>query len=74
MIGNETYHYVESIMQRWQQYGGNVRNITAPVHRAEATQSTPGTPHTSGSRWTHKRNRYSKEQKILSSEELDQSR
>lgn len=74
MIGNETYHYVESIMQRWQQYGGNVRNITAPVHRAEATQSTPGTPHTSGSRWTHKRNRYSKEQKILSPEELDQSR
>lgn len=71
MIGNETFHYVENIMQRWQQYGGDVQHITTPSRQ-------PGTlqPNTNRSNepQAHKRNRFSKEQKILSPEELDKTR
>ena len=71
MIGNETFHYVENIMQRWQQYGGDVQHITTPSRQ-------PGTLQPNANRsnepQAHKRNRFSKEQKILSPEELDKTR
>lgn len=69
MIGSETYNYVESIMQRWQQYGGspaqlrlggNISATAAAVRSDNGTQTVP-----------HRRNRYSKEHKILTPEEIE---
>ncbi len=65
MIGSETYGYVQSIMERWQQYGGSVRNLTAGSALQSATNSTGRVP--------HKKNRFSKEQHILSPEEMEKN-
>ncbi len=64
MIGSETYAYVERIMARWQQYGGDPRRIGSPSLPASASASL------SGEAPQHKRNRYSRQQHILSPDEL----
>lgn len=69
MIGSETYGYVSSIMERWRQYGGNVHRLGMPLGGsisdiANAARSNDDRQN------THKRNRYSKEVKILSAEEM----
>lgn len=84
MIGNETAGYVESIMNRWRQYGGTVRNLHPSPSRFSsagnpglsssnqgAASSEPGSSSSETARPTpHKRNRFSKQQKILTPEEL----
>ncbi len=65
MIGSETYDYVESIMNRWRQYGGNVSSFSSRT--TPSTLLPDGTEHT---RRPHKPNRFSKERRILSPEEL----
>lgn len=64
MIGSETYAYVEGIMARWQQYGGDPRRVGPPSLPASAPSSL------SGEAPQHKRNRYSRQQHILSPDEL----
>lgn len=66
MIGQETFNYVLSIMDRWAQYGGGTisgRGVAMPT--PSSASSSPA-----GEARVHKRNRYSKEQKILSPDEL----
>lgn len=70
MIGSETAGYVSSIMNRWRQYGGHVSNLSAPRGNfSVGGSSTSGAP----TRTPHKRNRYSREHRILSPEELSAS-
>lgn len=69
MIGSETYGYVQSIMERWRQYGGHVRNLTAPG-TAPMPYFGPAAREANGDQTPRKRNRYSKERKILSPEEM----
>ncbi len=70
MIGSETFNYVESIMQRWRQYGGNPAqlrlggNVSATAAAVRADNGAQTVP--------HHRNRYSKEHKIFTPEELEQ--
>ena len=66
MIGSETFAYVESIMNRWRQYGGSPSSLSSP-------RSMPSTlqPEGEEQRSTHKQNRFSKERRILSPEELE---
>lgn len=66
MIGSETYGYVQSIVDRWQAYGGGtyVGRAGAPMR----SESVPTTGETS--QREHKRNRFSREHKLLSPEEL----
>lgn len=66
MIGSETYGYVQSIMDRWQAYGGGtyVGRAGAPM-RSESVSAIGET-----SQQEHKRNRFSREHKLLSPEEL----
>lgn len=69
MIGSETYNYVESIMLRWKQYGGDVRNISTPSN--STFRSSNGiNKEPSTERNIHKKNRFSKQQKILTSDDL----
>ncbi len=74
MIGSETYGYVQSVMERWRAYGGNVHNIGTGAGSLsdEALSVRNGT--TGGGRGgldnPHKKNRFSKQQKILSPDEL----
>ena len=65
MIGSETFAYVESIMNRWRQYGGNPSSLSS--------RSMPSTLHPEGEaqRRPRKQNRFSKERRILSPEELE---
>ena len=65
MIGSETYHYVANIMDRWAQYGGSPAMVRAGKGAMPSSHAS-----SSGERVPHKRNRFSKEQKILSPEEL----
>lgn len=65
MIGSETYHYVANIMDRWAQYGGSPAMVRAGMGAMPSSHAS-----SSGERVPHKRNRFSKEQKILSPEEL----
>ena len=60
MIGNETYNYVEAVLARWQAYGGK------PGMGISPQQGTPASP-----RQPRKRNRFSKEQQVLTPEELE---
>ena len=66
MIGSETYGYVQSIVDRWQAYGGGtyVGRAGAPM-RSESVSTIGET-----SQREHKRNRFSREHKLLSPEEL----
>ena len=66
MIGSETFGYVESIMNRWRQYGGSPSSLSSP-------RSMPSTlqPEGEEQRRPHKQNRFSKERRILSPEELE---
>lgn len=66
MIGQETYNYVLSIMDRWAQYGGGHISGRGAMMPAHSSASGSG----SAEERRHKRNRFSKEQKILSPEEL----
>lgn len=67
MIGAETYHYVQRILERWRQYGGTVRNLRPAPNTAFPVTATEG-----NARRAHKHNRYSKERTILTPEELRQ--
>ncbi len=66
MIGSETYGYVQSIMDRWQAYGGGtyVGRAGAPMRTDASSSSGETAPR------VHKRNRFSHEHKLLSPEEL----
>lgn len=64
MIGSETYNYVENIMLRWKQYGGDVRNISSPSYSVFHSSHENINSKSEGRR-PHKKNRFSKEQKIL---------
>lgn len=69
MIGSETYNYVECIMLRWKQYGGDVRNISTPSNTV--LRSPNGiSKGSSAEKNTHKKNRFSKQQKILTPEDM----
>lgn len=70
MIGSETYNYVENILNRWGQYGGR-------TERFPTVQGAYSTPHYAGSadshsQPSHKRNRFSRNQRILSADEIVQ--
>lgn len=70
MIGSETYSYVQSIIERWRQYGGNVHTFgtTSVGFIPSSTQMHNGS---SDERITpHKLNKYSKQHEILSPDEL----
>ena len=68
MISNETYHYVSDILRRWRSYGGTMRSITnSPSIKTDYSPLTIGT---SKKLQNRKKNRYSKEQKIFSMDEL----
>lgn len=71
MIGNETYGYVQSIMERWRAYGGNVHNLGAGTNAIsdQSFSAKSGSSRRDGFT-PHKKNRYSTQQKILSPEEL----
>ena len=60
MIGSETYHYVEAVLQRWAAYGGRPV-VSTPLPSPGSAAPAPA---------THKRNRFSTQQKILSPEEM----
>lgn len=66
MIGSETYGYVQSIVDRWQAYGGGsyVGRAGAPM-RTDVTSASGD-----AAAREHKRNRFSREHKLLSPEEL----
>lgn len=68
MIGNETANYVTSIFDRWRQYGGNPNQISAGIPSSAGASTLEGRREN-----PHKRNRFSKEHKILSPEELQQA-
>lgn len=63
MIGSETANYVTSVLERYRAYGGSVASTGAVNSGSEVP---------TGARPAHKRNRYSKEQKILTPDELQQ--
>lgn len=69
MIGSETAGYVESIMERWRAYGGDVRHFTSPSNRI-ISSSTSSVRNGSTQQTSRKHNRYNKQQKILSAEEM----
>lgn len=68
MIGQETFTYVESVMQRWRGYGGDARLLSLPG--AAAASGAAGAVRNGGTLKPHKRNRFSSEHRILSAEEL----
>lgn len=70
MIGNETADYVDRIMERWASYGGSVRYVTSPSSAAMGSTAADVRSGSGGRTTPHKPNRYSKEQRILSPEEL----
>lgn len=71
MIGSETYGYVQSIMERWRQYGGNVHNLNTSA--AGLSLPADNVRSGDGGRITpHKRNRYSRQHTILSADEMQQ--
>ena len=69
MIGSETYGYVLSIMDRWRQYGGNVHQLGIPMG-GSVSDVANAARNDNDRQNQHKRNRYSKEVKILSPEEM----
>lgn len=71
MIGSETYDYVYSILELWKEYGGDVKNFISPASLHSLPSASIQTQ--SGEQNSHKKNKYSKEQRILSSEELLQN-
>ena len=64
MIGSETFNYVNDILKRWHMYGGNVSNVENPKYKVFELNAT------SDKHPKRKPNKYSKEQKILSVDEL----
>ena len=60
MIGNETYDYVSKVLERYRSYGGNIHS----------SANAPSKPSGNGGKAAHKRNKYSKERKILTPEEM----
>lgn len=59
MIGSETFHYVQNIMQRWSLYGGDISRIKLPHPSPQMND------HKIDQQRVRKRNRFSKEHKIL---------
>lgn len=69
MIGNETCNYVSLIMERWRQYGGNIHRIGIPQSN---TMNEMLNNNNANAQNIHKKNKYSKNIKILSPEEMQQ--
>lgn len=63
MIGNETAGYVQSVLNRWRSYGGNVMLTGAPI--LPETRSSTRTMSSNSSAPTHK-NKFSSGKRILS--------
>lgn len=61
MIGDETYNYVEKVMERYRSYGGSIISSSTTSDIA---------PSDTGTRPLHKRNRFSKEHKIYTPDEM----
>lgn len=71
MIGSETVNYVQSILQRWRDYGGRVAITHAPVLPPEAAHVNQAqTSENHHSATTKPRNRFTTDVRILSPEEL----
>ena len=71
MIGSETYGYVQSIFDRWRQYGGNVHSLGVSSVELSSSSANKVRSGSDGERITpHKKNRYSRSHIILSPEEL----
>lgn len=69
MIGSETFYYVTDILRRWKMYGGRCAGTDISTY-----SPANDTPVTNDNRNKHnkcKKNRFSKEQKIYSLEELE---
>lgn len=65
MIGEETYNYVASVMERWRAYGGNVNRM--PLHAAENVNPNLPSDHNDpagNGRTARKKNKYTKDTKI----------
>ena len=76
MIGSETYQYVQSVMQRWAMYGGDVqlmRSLPAASRLSQPSSSPASNAAGSTAGRQRKRNRFSKQQQILTPEELQQA-
>ena len=65
MIGTETTGYVQSILERWQSYGGQVIPGRSPIVPVE-TPSTPTVPQTGKGRTQPRKNKYSSGLRIMS--------
>lgn len=63
MIGAETVGYVADVLERYRGYGGDISTAGRGSRQGEGG---------AGGRRTHKKNKYSKEQRIYSAEELKQ--
>ena len=61
MIGNETYNYVEKVIERYRAYGGSILT----------SDNMPDTSVPHDKKPEHKRNRFSSEHKILTPEEME---
>ena len=59
-------------MLRWKQYGGDVRSITSPAG-TPLTESAAAARHEGNERKPHKKNRYSREHKIMTPEEMKET-
>ena len=70
MIGSETVNYVQSILQRWRDYGGRVAITHAPILPPEAPAGSADGR--ASERRTSPKNRFSTNRKILRPEELQQ--
>ena len=76
MIGSETYQYVQSVMQRWAMYGGDVQlmhSLPAASRLSQPSSSPASNAAGSTAGRQRKRNRFSKQQQILTPEELQQA-
>lgn len=72
MIGGETAGYVESVMERWRQYGGSPTDLGRPSGSLPSASPSPRGG-TSAAQNEHRRNRFSKSQRILSPDELEKA-
>lgn len=70
MIGSETVNYVQSILQRWRDYGGRVAVTHAPILPPDASVGNSGSG--SAERRLSPKNRFSSSRKILRPEDLQQ--
>lgn len=74
MIGSETDGYVASVIDRWRQYGGSVAAMGQPSGALPSSSSAASSVRGgTAAPAEHKRNRFSKQQRILSADELEKA-